>query len=644
VPRDAAAFQPYDLVVVPNAPADSFDPVQLQAMHDAIYNFGVGFVMLGGPRTFGPGGYKGTVIEDALPVAMDVPQKKMLPSGALLIALDRSGSMSMEVGGRTKIELADRSAVMAMRALNAQDSFGLLAVDTEAHTIVPMGPQKDRAAAAKKILEVNAGGGGIYVYTALLKAGLELSKTDAAIKHLILFADAADAEQQTASGADIGPTGETTSLDLAAQMASVKMTVTVVALGREADKDTAFLRELAARGRGRFFITDNAMDLPQIFIKEAVTLKKLMLQERTFVPEVVFPSPLLKGIDTVPPLHGYVLTSSKPRSNVIFQAPPQAEAAAVGDAPDPVLSLWHYGIGTTAAWTSDFSPSWARDWMAWGKYEAFLQQLVTEVARVEAKNDLTLTTLAAGSQGIIQVEDFAPGERLMEMRAKVFGPRNESREITLRQVAAKRYEAQFPLWGRGRYQVAVAGIEPGGGKKAEQGTAGFAVSYSPEYLRFRSDPLLLQQIAERTGGRVLTANDATLFHPARQVRESSKPVFDWFLIALVCLIPLDVGLRRIQMDWATIRDFFFRRKTASSGETMGALLQRKQQVKSTLDAERAERPAPVILPQRSVAKPAPPAPAASTPEPIKTDDPQSTTERLLARKRKRENPEDEQVS
>ena len=53
----------------------------------------------------------------------------------------------------------------------------------------------------------------------------------------------------------------------------------------------------------------------------------------------------------------------------------------------------------------------------------------------------------------------------------------------------------------------------------------------------------VKQIAERTGGRVLSPSDIDLFHPSRSTRESSRPVFDWFLIALACLIPLDVGLR-----------------------------------------------------------------------------------------------------
>lgn len=159
--------------------------------------------------------------------------------------------------------------------------------------------------------------------------------------------------------------------------------------------------------------------------------------------------------------------------------------------------------------------------------------------------------------------------------------------------------------------------------------------YSPEYLRFKSDPIVLKQIAERTGGRILSPADLDLFHPARSTRESSKPIFDWFLIVLACLIPLDVALRRVQLDWLVIRGWFGFGKKGESTATMGALLERKKQVATTTTP--AERPKPVILPTQTTPAPKPAVPAPQKPpEPASTETPQSTTERLLARKRKRQ--------
>jgi len=630
MPRDTLSLLPYDLIILPNAPADAFDAMQLQAMRDAVFNLGTGFLMLGSEHTFGPGGYRHTPIESALPVEMDITQKKVLPSGALVIALDNSGSMTQHVGGRSKISLANRGAVLALKTLSPQDHFGVMAVDTAAQIVVPMGQHGGLGEFnTQRILQIKAGGGGIFVYTALANAAIAFKNVNTNIKHVILFADAADAEEQ------IGP-NNSTALDLAAEMAATKITVSVVALGEQHDKDTEFLRALAAEGRGRFYLTDDANMLPQIFIKEAITLKRTMLQNRTFVPESVFPSPVLKGIDTLPPLHGYVLATPKAKANVILQAPPSPDQAAGGDLPDPVLATWRYGLGTTAAWTSDLAPNWARDWVAWEKFRPFVKQLVTDISRVERRSDLAMSTSTTGSLGSVTVEDYAKDTRFVDLTARVFGPRGESRDLPLQQIAPRRYHAQFPLWGKGRYQVAVASA--GGEGVTEQAFGGFVVPYSPEYLRFKSDPILLDQIAQRTGGRVLTANDTDLFHPPREVRESSKPVFDWFLLVLACLVPMDVAVRRVQLDWAAIAGWFRREKKNASTATMGALLERKKQAQ-VAQPPPSERPQPVVLPPRPVPKPAP---VAEAPVPASAEPAQSTTERLLARKRTRKASQEEE--
>ena len=111
--------------------------------------------------------------------------------------------MSAEAHGTTKIALADRASVLAMNALSPQDYFGLLAVDTRAHATVPLAKYASKEENAAKILAVDAGGGGIYVYTAITAASFALQKSDAAVKHVILFSEADDAEEQ-AAGTETG--------------------------------------------------------------------------------------------------------------------------------------------------------------------------------------------------------------------------------------------------------------------------------------------------------------------------------------------------------------------------------------------------------------------------------------------------------
>ena len=48
-------------------------------------DFGVGLVCLGGDQAFAAGGYRGTPLEETLPVEMELSSKKVLPNGALAI-------------------------------------------------------------------------------------------------------------------------------------------------------------------------------------------------------------------------------------------------------------------------------------------------------------------------------------------------------------------------------------------------------------------------------------------------------------------------------------------------------------------------------------------------------------------------------
>lgn len=609
-PRDALSLLPYDLVVFANAPADSFDVVQLQALRDSVYNNGTGFLMLGGPNSYGPGGFHRSAIEEALPVEMDVKQKKVLPKGALAIILHTCEFAE----GNT---WAKRMAKEAMRVLGAQDEVGLIAYGAGYDWIFPLTP----AGEYEKLVPLinKAEPGDMPDFQKPMQLGLAgLLKSDAAAKHLIVISD----------GDPSPPTSA-----LVQQFVDAKISVSMIAINPHGGQDISIMQSIAQTTGGRYYFPQNPNELPSIFIKEAKTLKRSMLQNKVFTPEVEFPSPVLKGIDALPALRGYVLTTLKPRAASVLRVPASKEEPTEND---PLLATWRFGLGTTAAWTSDLGPSWAQDWLGWDKYRAFVRQLVTEISRVEQKTDLRLRAFPAGSGGVISVEDFAGGERFLEMEARVSGPRGESVNVPLRQIGPRRYQGQFPLWGKGRYQVIAAAVSAGAEQRPEQAVGGFAVPYSPEYLRFRSDPILLKQIAERTGGRVLKLTDLDIFHPARTSRESSRPVADLFLLLLACLIPLDVGIRRIQLDWTAIRDFLFRRKAADSGATMGALLQRKQQVQTALQTERAERPAPVNLPPRPAQKPSPISSPQTPAEPAAPDDPQSTTERLLARKRKRQ--------
>ena len=147
---------------------------------------------------------------------------------------------------------------------------------------------------SKTILSITAAGGGIYIFTALADAFQRLRDASAKIKHVILFSDAADAEEKFAGEMADGAKSGGNAIDLVGQMLQAKITTSVVALGFERDKDVNFLRLLAERGNGRFYLTNDALNLPQIFTTETMKVAQSSLVEEPFLAKPVGRSPIQK--------------------------------------------------------------------------------------------------------------------------------------------------------------------------------------------------------------------------------------------------------------------------------------------------------------------------------------------------------------
>ena len=626
-PSDSLSLMPYDAVVFVNVPADAFNVIQLKAVHDSVFNQGIGFMMVGGDNSFGPGGYHRTVIEDALPVTMDITKKKVLPKGALAIILHTCEFPEGNTWGK-------RITKQAIKVLGAQDEVGVLVYDymEGEKWLFKLTPAGDYEKMVPKINGAQIGDMPSFVNT--MRLGLKgLKESDASTKHMIIISDG-----------DPQPPAP----QLISDFQKNKVSVSMVAIFPHGGRDISTMRAIAGATGGRYYFPSDPNQLPSIFIKESKTLKRSMIQNETFVPEVGMISPVLKGIEQIPPLFGYVLTTIKPRAEGVLNAPEKKEAE--GEI-DPVLSFWRYGLGTTAAFTSDLSPNWGKDWVNWDHYQAFVKQLMIKISRVQKQDHLKLWSHVTGNKATIMVEDFHPEESFLNVAARIAGPHDRKETVVLKQVSPRRYQAEVPLWGKGRYQVTALGKS---GEREDHANGGFIVPYSPEFLRFRSNPIVLEEIAQRTGGQRLDPAIATdVIYGRRDPKQSSNPVFDWFLMALAILVPLDVAIRRVQLDWYVIKGWFgFGKEQKQSTATMGALLQRKQDVVDDLDTRRGspteqsgqstlaqlqeqrQQKGPAAAPKHPEVKN--PEKQQSAPHPPQTPpDNQSTTGRLLDMKRKR---------
>jgi uncharacterized membrane protein len=618
MPGTTVQLLAYDCIVFVNVPVGAFDSVQLEAVHDAVYNVGVGFIMVGGANSFGPGGYHRTVVEKALPVRMDIEQRKVMPKGALAVILHTCEFAQ----GNT---IAKRITKQAIRVLSPQDDAGVLAYTMQGDGwVVPMTPASNFDTIVARVNSAQLG--DMPDFGPTMKSALRaMKKNDASAKHVIIISDADPAPPLPAT--------------LEAYKAA-KVTISCIAINPHNPADMQRMKAISDATGGKFYRDPPPGALPRIFIKEARTLKRSMIQNKTFTPVKRFPTDAIKGLDRLPPLHAYVLTSLKGgQARGVLMTP----GADDGETPpDPVLAIWNYGLGKSAAFTSDLSANWARDWVDWNRYRQFVNQLVTQVSRSATDSKLDVQAYASGSEGVISVEDFSPGDRMLDLEALVSRPDGSQERVPLRQKSARRYGAEFPLGGSGLYQVVV---EARDGERAERSVGGFSVPYSAEYLRFTASPAVLKRVAEETGGRVLSsrAEAEEVFLREDVVRHNTSPVFDWFLIALAFLLPLDVAARRVQIDWSRLMPGR-RRGPVESTTTMGALLRKKKSISMARREEserkrpdREKRPRQGRKPpdERPPERKEPPQPPDKSPEDM------STTERLLRMKRNLEREDDE---
>src|SRR5437867_4423361 len=107
IPKDVAGLQKYDGVVLSNVSSLKLTRPQMAQIRDYVRDHGGGLMMIGGEESFGLGGYYRTPVEEALPVTMEVKQKVEIPSLAVVLSIDRSGSMAMSTDEKvTKLDLA----------------------------------------------------------------------------------------------------------------------------------------------------------------------------------------------------------------------------------------------------------------------------------------------------------------------------------------------------------------------------------------------------------------------------------------------------------------------------------------------------------------------------------------------------------
>lgn len=505
LPESLSGYLPYGAILFDNVPGHLVGEHKMGVIEQAVKNFGTGFMMIGGDESFGLGGYFKSPIERLLPVEMEVKGKEQLPSLGLVIALDRSGSMS-----GSKIVLAREAAARAVELLRDDDTFGFTAFDHEIWEVIPVGLLHDKEDAIEQILSVPAAG-GTDIFPSVAKAYEDLSDLKLQRKHIILLTD----------GQSEMPPGYEEVIE---EGKKNNITLSTVAIGTDAD--WGLLEELSDQGGGRFYDVVDESTIPAILTRETSMLTRTYIEDDPFYAEFSnVPEWTNVFNEGVPQMNAYIATTPKATSTIVAESPKE----------DPVIAEWMYGLGRTVAFTSDSSGKWSGDLARWSGYPEFWNAAVSRLLPSYEEVPFLIT----------------------HERGGVFTVTDSSRKSAFLDIAIvdeKGNEVDFqsePL-APGKTRVTID-ADPGlvffrvSDEKGGMFEAGVSVPYSDEYKPSSPNAALMEKIAERTGGAVLDENPADAFrqHPFKS--GENLPINRWLMLMAMILFFVDITLRRFGM-------------------------------------------------------------------------------------------------
>lgn len=531
LPENLSSILAYDAIIFDNVPGTQVGEQTMTVIEQAVKEFGMGFMMVGGDQSFGLGGYFKTPIEKLLPVAMEVKGKHELPSLGLVIVMDRSGSMEGQ-----KMELAKEAAARSVELLREDDVVGVIAFDDKPWEVIPTEKLEDPQQAIDDILTI-APGGGTEIYSSLAEAYSQLEVLDLQRKHIILLTDGQSATRNDYT-------------NLIEEAVSNKITLSTVAIGQDADR--ALLGSLAETGEGRFYDVNDATTIPAILSRETIMMSRTYIVDEPFYPVVYESAWSALFEDGIPSMNSYIATTAKDTAKIIAESEQE----------DPILAEWNYGLGKSVAFTSG-SGAWSGEFQNWSNWPAFWNRSISRIlpSFVEAP-----FTINRKEQGIYTIEDPAQSSAILN--------------VTVINEAGEEIPVQTEPVAPGVIDVHIE-EEPGlvfFGVSNESGTAykiGLTIPYGEEY---RSEPVnmqLLTTIAEKSGGQVLSSLDK-VFREIPYNSTSMQAIRIPLILLAMVLFFLDITIRRFGLKLPVVPKKNVAAPQKNSNDGIDQLLKSKQ--------------------------------------------------------------------
>ena len=534
LPSDLAGLATYDSVVLVDVPRIRLNDKQLAALQVYVRDLGKGLVMVGGKDSFGAGGYQKTPLEESLPVDMGVRDRQKQPDIALVVVIDKSGSMAAchcntfdrstgsSIAGVQKVDIGKEAILRAAAAMTERDELGVVAFNESAHWVVHTQPLGTVGDLQGQLASIKADG-QTNIYSGLDEAVKSLEGVTATRRHIILLTDG----WSTSGQYD----------DILKKMKADGITLSTVGAGGGANP---FLEQLATQGGGRFYPAPNPASIPDIFLKETQQVSGQQIIEEPFFPIQTSSSPILRGLDQgLPKLLGYNGTTAKPAAQTVLVT------VARRSAPRPVAVRARALRGVDVGLDRALGQGLARRGPASTSSSRSSSAGRSRATRPTASRRPSRRRTGRTSLHIESVEADGSPRDFYQTHARAWWGRTSSR-TTSRWPRSRRASTRRPLGevDPGAYAIRVTQTKPGSSPLGR--TVGLVAPTSAEYRLLGTDEAFLGSLRAATGGTVVT----TALQPwAHDLQTTSHFTDLWPLLLILALLlwPLDIALRRVSV-------------------------------------------------------------------------------------------------
>ncbi|MGB0583032.1 MAG: VWA domain-containing protein, partial [Limisphaerales bacterium] len=470
-------------------------------------------------------------LERILPVSLEMRSEHRKLKLSIVVCLDRSGSMGASVGGsKTKMDLANLGTAQVMDLLGPLDEFGVIATDSTPHTILDLDLVENNRMERGTVLSIQSMGGGIFVYEGLSAAARMISKGSSQTKHVILFSDAMDSEQPG------------NYQDLLKHMTDAGISVSVIGLGTDSDRDAALLKDIAKLGNGNIYFTAKPTELPRIFAQDTFTVaRSTFVEEETKVKMTVGIRSIGGSPQWEPPaVGGYNLTYLRQDANLPLLSEDEYKA--------PIVANWQAGSGRVLCYAGEADGEFAGPISQWEDIGDFYSTLVRWTAGEQQPlpDGMLLTQEVRDGVNYVQLhldpereKDPFQGQPEARILHGIPGVTPRKKTLSMDWKNADQLEVVIPVRGRETVlaTIAIPGLKP-------QSLPPVCLPYSPEFAPAQANRgrATLENISATTGGREridLSAIWETLIAEAQYI-----DIAVWLIMAGLLAFLLEVFQRR----------------------------------------------------------------------------------------------------